>query len=154
MFREMRRKDREIGQERILDILKKQQYGILSTVDSEGQPYGLPISYVYHHEAIYIHCATEGHKLDNLLKNPKVSFCVVGDTNVIPDKFTTDYESVIAFGEAGMITGEEKEAALIEILHKYSPDFLEKGKLYIKNAADKTKVMKISISHMTGKARG
>jgi hypothetical protein len=52
------------------------------------------------------------------------------------------------------LTGEEKEEALLYILHKYSPDFLEKGRLYIKNAADKTTVIKISIKHMTGKARG
>ncbi len=154
MIHEMRRKDREIGGERILDILRKLPYGILSTVDSHGQPYGVPISYVYKNEAIYIHCGKEGHKLDNLSQNPNVSFCVVGETNIIPDKFTTDYESVIVFGKAYELTGEEKEEALLSLLYKYSPDFLEKGRLYIKNAADKTTVIKIDIRNMTGKARG
>jgi nitroimidazol reductase NimA-like FMN-containing flavoprotein (pyridoxamine 5'-phosphate oxidase superfamily) len=79
---------------------------------------------------------------------------VVGETNIIPDKFTTDYESVIVFGKAYELTGEEKEEALLSILYKYSPEFLEKGRLYIKNAADKTTVIKIDIRHMTGKARG
>jgi nitroimidazol reductase NimA-like FMN-containing flavoprotein (pyridoxamine 5'-phosphate oxidase superfamily) len=153
MMREIRRKDRVMEQEKMIKVLENQAYGILSTVDANGQPYGLPLSYVYKNGIIYFHSATEGHKLENLQENSKVSFCVVGQTCVIPDKFTTDYESVIAFGEAVETDDEEKKEVLMEILLKYSPDFLEKGKLYIQNAAHKTKVYKIKIDHMTGKAR-
>ena len=42
------------------------------------QPYAVPLSYVFHDQCIYFHCATEGHKLDNIRANPAVSFCVVG----------------------------------------------------------------------------
>ena len=153
MIREIRRKDRVMEQEKMIKVLENQAYGILSTADANGQPYGLPLSYVYKNGIIYFHSATEGHKLENLQENSKVSFCVVGQTCVIPDKFTTDYESVIAFGEAVETDDEEKKEVLMEILLKYSPDFLEKGKLYIQNAAHKTKVYKIKIDHMTGKAR-
>lgn len=41
----------------------------------------------------------------------------------------------------------------LEILNKYSPDFIEKGKTYIQNASSKTKVIKITIEHISGKAR-
>ncbi len=51
-------------------------------------------------DVIYFHCAPEGHKLENLSGNNKVSFCVVGKTQVLPDKFATNYESVIVFGTA------------------------------------------------------
>lgn len=153
MMREIRRKDRAMEQEKMIKVLETQAYGILSTADAGGQPYGMPLSYVYTNGAIYFHCATEGHKLENLRENSRVSFCVVGQTCVLPDKFTTNYESVIAFGEAVEADEEEKKDILMEILLKYSPDFLEKGKLYIQNAAHKTSVYKIKIDHMTGKAR-
>lgn len=153
MFREMRRKDREIGCDECIEILKNNAYGILSTAGSDGQPYGVPLSYVYKDGAIYFHGAVEGHKLDNILANSKVSFCVVGQTCVLPDKFSTNYESVIVFGDAQEVADEEKTSALLEIIFKYSPDFIEKGKIYINHAASKTRVFKISIGHITGKAK-
>ncbi len=108
MFREMRRKDRELGYEEIINILMNNMYGVLSTVSQEGYPYGVPVSYVYNQEEIYFHCAGEGHKFDNISADRKVSFCVVGQTCVLPDKFSTNYESVIAFGEAREVFDEEK----------------------------------------------
>ncbi|MDZ5016887.1 pyridoxamine 5'-phosphate oxidase, partial [Clostridium perfringens] len=94
MFKEIRRKDREIEGSQVIEVLKKCEYGILSTVDENGYPYGVPLSYVYANDSIYFHSAVEGHKLENIKKNDKVSFCVVGQTDVLPDKFSTKYESV------------------------------------------------------------
>jgi predicted nuclease of restriction endonuclease-like RecB superfamily len=51
------------------------------------------------------------------------------------------------------VSGDEKEAVLLEIIKKYTPDFMEKGKEYIRNASKVTTVMKIEIEHITGKAR-
>ncbi|GAA0086402.1 pyridoxamine 5'-phosphate oxidase family protein [Clostridium sp. CTA-7] len=153
MFKEMRRKDREIEALEAIEVLKKCEYGILSTVDENGYPYGVPLSYVYANDSIYFHSAVEGHKLENIKKNDKVSFCVVGQTDVLPDKFSTKYESVIIFGRAKEVFDDEKNAALLELINKYSADYIEKGKTYIKNANDKTKVIKISIDHISGKGR-
>lgn len=43
----MRRSDRLMSQEGTLRVLKEGEYGILSTVDAEMHPYGVPLSYVY-----------------------------------------------------------------------------------------------------------
>lgn len=153
MFRKMRRIDREIQNDDVMEILKNNDYGILSTVSQEGYPYGVPVSYVYINDSIYFHCATEGQKLDNVAANNKVSFCVVGKTCIIPEKFSTKYESVILFGRANEVFDEEKNVALLEIIKKYSPEYVEKGMNYISNASEKTKVLKISIEHITGKER-
>lgn len=153
MFRKMRKKEREIDIAQAKDILEKCNYGILSTVGDNGYAYGVPLSYVYIDNAIYFHCANEGQKLDNMNTNDKVSFCVVGETCTLPDKFSTKYESVIVFGRAKEVLGEEKKNALIEITKKYSADFMEKGMIYILDAEDRVKIIKISIEHMTGKAR-
>jgi len=153
LFREMRRKGRELKNDEVIEILKNSDYGILSTVSQNGYPYGVPVSFIFSNNSIYFHGAIEGHKLDNLLNNSKVSFCVVGKTCVLPDKFSTKFESVIIFGRANEVFDNEKNIILLEILNKYSPDYIESGKTYITNASPKTKVIKICIEHISGKAR-
>lgn len=153
MFREMRRSDRKIESIEIAEVLEKCEYGILSTVDENGYPYGVPLSYAYRDSNIYFHCALEGQKLDNIKHNDKVSFTVVGEVEALPGKFSTRYESVIAFGRANEVSGEEKYNALLAIINKYSKEYINKGIEYIKSDIDKTKVVKISVEHITGKAR-
>ncbi len=150
----MRNSKRETSRERAEDILRKGEYGILSTSGKDSAPYGVPLSYSYLNEAIYFHCALKvGHKYENILNNPMVSFCVVGKTEVLPSKFSTIYESAIAFGKAEEVEGEEKIEALKSLLVKYSPDHMDSGMKYIERAAEATGVIKIVIERLTGKAR-
>lgn len=153
MFKEMRRKDREIFDEEIDEILSNGEFGTLSTISENGYPYTVPLSYVYYKNAIYFHCASEGHKLENIKKNSKVSFCVVTGTEVLPDKFSTKYKSVVAFGEASEVEDGFKETILIQIINKYSKGFLDKGKKYIEKGKNNTKIIRIDINYITGKAR-
>ncbi len=153
MFREMRRADRELDTQEANIILEKGEYGILSTIGKNGYPYGVPVSYFYKEDKIYFHCAVGvGEKLENIKMNANVCFTVVGDTDVLPSKFSTKYESVIAFGMASE-TVEDKQFVLEGLINKYSPDFKEPGMKYIMAAMDKTGVYEIKIEHMTGKAR-
>ena len=119
MERKMRRADRAISDSEAKSILEKGEFGILSTVSSEGQPYGVPMSHCYTGNVIYFHCALEGHKLDNLSNNSRVSFCVVGKTEVLPESFATRYESASVFGKEFELTGDEKHKGLLEIVKKY-----------------------------------
>ncbi|HEY5586249.1 MAG TPA: pyridoxamine 5'-phosphate oxidase family protein [Ruminiclostridium sp.] len=152
MFKEMRRKDRNIDNEQSIKLLEQGQYGILSTVGENGYAYGVPLNYVYYEGNIYFHCAVVGSKLDNIVFNDKVSFCVVGKTEPIPDTFSYKYESVIVFGKSIEVYNKEKEDALLAIIQKYSGEFMEKGMEYMKKGNAQTKVLKIIIEHMTGKA--
>ena len=152
MFKPMRKIQREIFDVEIETILGKAEYGVLATVNENGYPYALPNNYVYTNKAIYIHCAKVGQKLDNIALNSKVSFCVVGDTKVEPSTFSTKYESAIAFCTATLISDEEKDMALLKFIEKYSPCFLEEGKIYIEKAKNATQLVKLTIDHVTGKA--
>lgn len=152
MFREMRRKDKELENDEIIEILKNNNYGILSTISENGHPYGVPISYVFFNDSIYFHSAIKGHKLDNISNNDKVSFCVIGQTCILPEEFNTKYESVIIFGKAIEVCDDEKDMALLEIINKYSSDYIKEGKEYIEKAGKGTKVIKINIEHISGKA--
>lgn len=134
-------------------LLQTAEYCFFATVDSAGQPYGIPLSYVYWNESIYFHCALEGAKLDNIATSPRVSFCIVGRTEIVPHQFSTKYESVVLFGTARDVTGDERHQALLALLRKYSPDFFEEGKGYISQKDHQTRVIAIDIQHITAKAR-
>ena len=95
----------------------------------------------------------EGQKLDHMNANPHVSFCVVGKTEVLPEKFGTKYESVILSGNAEEVFENTKQLALEGLLHKYSSSYIPAGMKYIDKLTDKTKVYQISITSITGKAR-
>lgn len=152
-MKNIRRKDREIPSVEAIEILEASEYGVLSTIGEDGQPYGVPLSYVYKDDAIYFHCAVSGQKLDNIANNSKVSFCVIGNTNVLPDKFGTKYESAVVFGTASEVHGVERNNALVWLLEKYCSDFIVEGLKYIELKDNTTKVIKIDISHISGKAR-
>ena len=150
-MKQIRRKDREIAENEAIRLLVQGKYGILSTSGSDGQPYGIPLSYVYKNNCIYFHCALSGHKLENIADNPNVSFCVVGKTNLLPFKFGNEYESVVVFGVASDVHGAERSKALLLLLEKYSPGFIEQGKKYIEKKDKATTVMKITVKSLTGK---
>ena len=152
MFKEMRRKERQLSEIDSMEIINNGEFGILSTVDADGYPYGTPLNYVYYCENIYFHSANEGQKIDNMENNNKVSFCITSDVELLSERFGTKYKSIVIFGKASEAFDLEKEEALIALIKKYSGQFLEKGKKYILNSKDKTRVFKIEIEHMTGKS--
>ena len=153
MRHELRNKKRGITESEARELLERGEYGILSTCDADGRPYGIPLSYCVIDNAIYFHCATEGHKLKNIAANSKVSFCVVGKTEVLPDQFATRFESVIVSGRTTEVFGREKQLGLEGLLPKYSAGFVAEGLNYIDAAREQTRVFKISIDNITGKAR-
>jgi len=62
-------------------------------------------------------------------------------------------EVLTIFGIVNEVFDNEKNTILLEILNKYLPEYIENGKGYISNSNTKTKVIKISIEHISGKAR-
>lgn len=144
---------RELEKEEMIKILEEGEYGVISTIGKDGYPYGFPMSYVVMDNDVYFHCALDGHKTDNIKYNNKVSLCVVGRTELIPEDLDTGYESIIIFGKVEEVEGREKLNALIEIVNKYCEGFEIKGKMEAERDLDITAVLKISIESMTGKIR-
>ena len=149
----LRRKDRAISEAEARGLLNKAEYGILSTVSRDGQPYGVPLNFCVIEDCLYFHHAVEGHLVENITGNPLVSFCVVGDTVLIPEKFGTLYESVILFGNIEEVFDAQKQAGLERLVAKYSSDFKREGREYIEKLWDRTRVFKIKITDISGKAR-
>ena len=123
MFREMRRKKQALTEEEIIKILTDGTAGVLAVDGDGGYPYAVPLSYVYHDGKIFFHCAKSGHKLDAIRRNPKASFCVIGQDQVMPQEYTTYFRSVIAFGKVRILEDDaEKWDALRLLAKKYYPE--------------------------------
>ena len=153
MFREMRRKRQQLTKEECVEILNRNTSGILAVLGDEGYPYAVPMSYVYDGEALYFHCAKNGHKLDAIKSYDKASFCVVDQDYVVPQKYTTLFRSVIIFGRASVVNNEDEFLATIEKLAiKYNPtDSKENREEVIKKEYEAMCIVKIDVERMTGK---
>ena len=153
MFREMRRKKQQLTQEETMVILREGTSGVLSLTGDEGYPYGVPLSYVYDGDKLYFHCAKEGHKIDAIRKNPKASFCVIAQDEIVPDKYTTCYRSVIAFGSVRILENEgEKRRAIEELALKYAPEDSEENRQnYIEKDWEPLCMLEMTVEHLSGK---
>lgn len=152
MFRDMRRKKQELSLKESEAILERGTSGVLAAAGDDDYPYAVPLSYVYADSKIFFHCAAEGHKMDAIAGNPKVSFCVIDQDQIIPEKYTTYFRSAIAFGKARVLEDEGEKRAAIELLaEKYSPEFEEGRKQEIDSQFQQVRMVEIAVEHLTGK---
>lgn len=152
-FREMRRKKQLLSKEETINILEACTSGVLGVNGEEGYPYTVPVSYVLKGDKLFIHSAKEGHKIDSIKKNDKVTFCVIEKDQVIQETFTTHFRSVSIFGRARILTDDsKKQYALESLVEKYSPDFIKEGQKEIKREWNIVSLIEVKIEHMTGKA--
>lgn len=152
MFREMRRKKQMLSAEECQVVLNNGTAGVLAVFGDEDYPYAVPLSYVYGDSKIFFHSAAAGHKLDAVARHSKASFCVIDKDEVAPEKYTTYYRSVIAFGRVRILDNDaEKQRALEILAAKYSPD-QEEGRLReIEKFFKQTAVIELAIEHLSGK---
>lgn len=151
MFREMRRIKQQLTEEESREILKTGETGILGLLGDEGYPYTVPVNYVYAGGKIYIHGAKTGHKVDAVRQCEKVSFCVIAQDDVIPERLSTDFRSVILFGRIRILETEEEIFRAAELLGtKYNPD-KERVDQEIQRDWNGLCCMEITVEHLTGK---
>ena len=151
---EMRRKDRQMSEEFAWEVLDKCEYAFLAMTAEDGTPYGLPLTIVRDGRYVYFHSAMEGKKVNCLRKNPSVCLTCVGDTRVQESKFTTLYESAVAFGSASEVTDEaEKIAALRMLCQRHTPSNMEGFDKAIEASLRRTGVWKIEVKEISGKAK-
>lgn len=170
----MRRKDREMSAEFAILLIDRSHYAVLSTVNLEGYPYGVPLSVVRKDDALYFHSAKGGDKVDAFAANSKVCLTFVGEVNV-PDLytegelthlseekisaltshvFTTEFESAMVFGHVSLVENmQEMVEALRLICEKYTPDKMKYFDLAIQSGMSSTNIYKVEIEKITAKRK-
>ena len=152
MFREMRRNNQQLSDAESIGVLQRGTSGVLALTGDGSYPYAVPLSYVYREGTIWFHCAVTGHKLDAVRQNEKVSFCVIDRDQVIPEKLTSAYRSVIVFGRARTVEDEgEKRRAARWLGEKYDPANRSDMDREIDESLPRMSVLRLDVEHMTGK---
>ena len=148
----MRRIRQQLSNEDSIAILKKATSGTLALLGDNGYPYAVPISYVYADGKLYFHSALSGHKVDAIRRCDRVSFCVIGQDNVRPEKYTTYYRSVIAFGRIHIIEDEAEKLATARLLgNRYNPNQEEALQKELEHGFTRMLMICLDIEHLTGK---
>ena len=151
-FRDMRRKRQQLSNEESIAILEKATAGTLALLGDEGYPYAVPISYVYHDGKLYFHSALSGHKVDAIRKCDRASFCVIEQDDVQPQKYTTFFRSVIAFGRIHIIEDEQEKLETARMLgNRYNPNNEESLQKEIESGLSRMLMLRFGIEHLTGK---
>ena len=127
----------------------------------DGEPYVVPVSYLFWENVLVIHCATVGKKLDILRANPRVGFTVFRHPDRIrphPEGTCTyRFESVIGTGNARIIddTGE-RMTWLTRFLSHFEKKLglPEGGRPVTSKAAENCACFLVEIETLTGRKKG
>ncbi|MBQ3104287.1 MAG: pyridoxamine 5'-phosphate oxidase family protein [Lachnospiraceae bacterium] len=153
MFRDLRRKNKELSMEECIYVLKTEKRGVLSVFGEDEYPYGMPMNHWYNQEdgRIYFHCGNEGHRLDALKKNPKVSFCTYDEGYHEAGEWALRVKSVIVFGTVEIV---DDLSQIVEITTKLSYKFTQDDAYIneeIKKHAHRTLLLVLTPKHICGK---
>ena len=153
VFRKMRRIKQQLTAEECETILNQSTSGVLALNGDGGYPYAVPLSYVYNDGVLYFHCAKSGHKIDALKNCNKASFCVIYEDNIVPEKYTTFFKSVIVFGKISVVNNKEEILSSINKLAlKYnSIDSNENRQNEIEKEFSSLCMLRLDVEHISGK---
>ena len=151
-FKEMRRKRQQLPEEESVALLRHATSGVLSLLDCNGYPYGVPISYAYAEGKLLFHSAVSGQKIDAIRHADKASFTVICKDEVHPETFTTHFRSVICFGRVRIVdNANEKLHALRLLGERYNPGDEHALDDEIKKSGNHVAVIELDIERITGK---
>ncbi len=153
MFRDIRRTDRQVSEQEARVILARAEHGVLATAGPDGWPYAVPVNHVFSGDRLYVHGAPEGHKLDNIACEERVSYCAVASAKVAPEHLSTLYESAVAFGRAHVVNDPaEKREALEMLVRRFCGGITPEAENALREWFPRATVVRIDIERITGKA--
>lgn len=152
-FRPMRRLRQELSLDACRAVLERGTSGVLAVAGDKGYPYAVPLSYALDGDRLIFHSARKGHKIDAIVRCPKVSFCVIDRDEVHPEEFTTYFRSVIAFGRMHVIEEEGAKRTAAELLaRRYAPDLHDDAcDAEIARFWHQLCMLELRIEHLSGK---
>lgn len=153
MFRELSRKNKEISYEECVSVLTSETRGVLSVNGDGGYPYGMPMNHFYDVRTgkIYFHCGKSGHRIDSLINDDRVSFCVFDKGFKKDGEWALNVKSVIVFGRIKIIEDIDVITEIAtKLSHKFTSDdeYINKE---IRAFAPVTKILELTPEHVCGK---
>ena len=152
----MRRKDREVTDPGIIaELLGSAEVCRIAMVDN-GEPYVIPLNYGYCDNALYIHSAAAGRKIQILKRNSRVCFEIESPISIVRDaeacRWGTRARSLIGYGNVEIVTDREQKKQGLDIIMR------QHGKkdpnLYAGKQLDSVVILKVVIESVTCKQLG
>lgn len=149
----MRRANREIVDKSVIRALMEEALVCRIGLCDDGTPYVVPMNFGLGENCLFLHCASEGRKLDILRRNDRVCFEMDFLREIkqgpVSCGWVARYESVIGFGRAIFVENPaEKRFALDRIMDHYHAQ----GTLaYPDDSLAKTTIIRIEIEKLRGK---
>ena len=153
MFREIRKKKKEISMDAAKALLHSARRGVLAVNGDNGYPYAIPVNYLYDEaqQKIFFHGAKVGHKVDALKADDRVCFTVFGNETIKDLDWAPYLQSVVVFGRCHIIETQEERIRLVKpFAMKYYPN---EEMVDEEIAADgkAVQMFEIEIEHLSGK---
>ncbi len=144
----MRLSKREIVSREKIDEFIRECSVVRIGMLSEGEPYIVPLNFVYFEESIYFHCAGAGRKIDAIRKNPLV--CLEFDElhGIAEESADTLYTSVIAWGSALEERNPEIAKKALELI---CSKYLKQPRVITDKMVAGTTIVSVRIDRVTGK---
>ena len=148
----MRRQDLVLDREAALSIIDEIHFAVLSLYDAESKPYGVPLEYVRKGDALYFHGAKEGRKVSAMQDNPQGCAVIIGENELVPERFGRKYQSVIVEGSMELIDDlAVKRQVMTWVVERKSPDYMDRGQKVIEKMLDRVLVYKMNMEVVSGK---
>lgn len=146
----------KLSETEIEAVLNEQEVGYLA-LTKEGQPYLVPLNYLYSGGKIYFHSRSSGRKVEYIQANPVACFNAVETGPLIPGVnpclFSYNFSSVLIEGTIEEIGSESEKLAILELLvEKYAKTADLRGQM-IPELVDEVKVFCLNPAGISGKKK-
>jgi hypothetical protein len=150
----MRRSEREISDRAAIDAILAAANVCYLGINDGRTPYVVPMNYGYRDNALFLHSAGEGRKVEALRREPRVSFVVVADARVVVDpesacNGSAVYRSVMGTGTACLL---EDAAETEQGLNVLMAQLGGPSGPYQPQSLANTLVIRVDIESISGKA--
>jgi len=114
-----------------------------------GEPYVVPLNFVYINGTVYFHGALGGRKIEALKTNPAVCLEFDAMHGVSVEKQTVFYTSVIAWGRAEFLADTDPDKKKQHILEKLCLKYLGSSPVITSEMAEGTAVVAVPLKRVT-----
>lgn len=153
----MRKAERAMPHERVIEMLGRGYCGRLATISEDGFPYCISLLYLWMDGEVFVHTtAARGHLRRNIERDPRVCFELSEQEGVFDyGRFECDsglaYQSVCLFGRARIVDDRAAKQRFCEVLmEKYGKPETQRPKNFFPRL-DAITVYAIGVERMTGK---
>ncbi len=135
-------------------VLEACEDGVLATIDGDGSPYAVPVNHVCIGKRLYIHGRAAGRKLENIVRDGRVSFAAYRmegydfESELACDTETV-FESAVVKGRATVVGDPGKK---MEVLRALSDRFGREGCEIPQDRAGKVSIVEIVPKEVTWKS--